>query len=449
MDSIHADLGRIVRYGPSRLLIDTNTALKQIHSHSANNLKSVVYQVMVHGAPNTLTIRRKEDHAWRRKILSLGLSDSRMLSYESIVKKHIMALLDNMEENSRINESALTKQKLDMSRQSDYFTFDVMSEAIFGVKYNALKEPTYRFVAQALEESNVRISALVQAPMLMLGRLDKPLFRHSIRGRNKFLGFISGILRDRANATGHNNVFSFLESAKEPDSGKVLDKSQIRAECATLVVAGSDTSSSTLAATLFYLSRNSRTYDRVCKEVRANFANQDDIGLGPRLNSCTYLRACIDESLRMSPPVGGALWREISPGGMIVDSISLPAGVDVGTGIYSIHHNADYHREPMKFIPERWIAEEPGSSKESVELSRSAFAPFSTGPRSCVGKGFAYHEITLTLAHIIQRFDFFSTDHLNKSAVTTNGDGGIEEFLLSDHITGAKKELGLYFTRRC
>lgn len=320
-----------------------------------------------------------------------------------------------------------------------------MSEAIFGTKYNALKESTYRFVAQALEESNIRISALVQAPILMLGRLDKRLFKQSIKGRNRFLGFITSLLRDIPKASGSDNVFSYLEIAKDPDSGKTLNKSQIRAECATLVVAGSDTSSSTIAATLFYLSRNSIAYDRVYDEIRGKFKSQDEIRLGPQLNSCTYLRACIDEALRMSPPVGGALWREVSTGGMVVDSISLPAGVDVGTGIYSIHHNADYYCDPMKFIPERWVVGEAGSTKESVELSRSAFAPFSTGPRSCVGKGFAYHEMTLTLAHIIQRFDFAPVSGPHSSPMSADGPGGTEEFLLNDHITGAKKELTLFF----
>ncbi|OTB08340.1 hypothetical protein M426DRAFT_19016 [Hypoxylon sp. CI-4A] len=50
--------------------------------------------------------------------------------------------------------------------------------------------------------------------------------------------------------------------------------------------------------------------------------------------SCTYLRACINGSLRMSP-VGGALWREIGQGGLTVDSISVPAGVDADTSTYS------------------------------------------------------------------------------------------------------------------
>ncbi|POR32446.1 APS8, partial [Tolypocladium paradoxum] len=414
--------------------------IPEIHSHGANNVKSKVYQVLVHGAPNVLTIRRKEEHAWRRRILSLALSDATVLSYERILKRHIDVLCENMEDNATSNRGTCREVPLDMSQQSDYFTFDIMSEVIFGMKFNALKKETYRFVAKALEDSNIRISTLVQAPILTIGRLDKHLFPASIQGRNKFLGFITSLLRNRSAASfsDNGNVFSFLESAKDPDGGKTLDKSQIRAECATLVVAGSDTSSSTLAATLFYLSGNPEAYARVCREVRGKFETHENIGMGVQLNSCTYLRACIDEALRMSPPVGGALWREVGPGGMTVDSLFLPGGIDVGVGIYSLHHNDKYHKDPFKYLPERWLVGESSATKESVELSRSAFVPFSSGPRSCVGKGFAYHEMTLTLANIIHRFDFTRAENSYMPCSIGTGPGGEAEFLLRDHVTGAK-----------
>ncbi|KAH7173133.1 cytochrome P450 [Fusarium flagelliforme] len=417
-----------------------------IHAHAANTIKSKAYQALVHSAPNTLTIRHKADHARRRRILSLAFSDSRMLSYQSIVLRHVNALCDNLEEIATREGGG----SVNMSLQSDYFTFDVMSEVIFGMAYNALGDSKYRFVTRALEASNVRISALVQSSLLVIGRLDKYLFPKSIVGRNKFLGFIGSLLRDRSKASfaDNGNVFSFLETAKDPDGGNELSKSEIRAECATLVVAGSDTSSSTLAGTLFYLSRNPQAYDRVCREVRSEFQDAQHITIGPKLSSCVYLRACIEETLRLSPPVGGALWREIGPGGMNVGSLSLPAGIDVGTGIYSLHHNSTYHSEPFKYLPERWIVGEGSSTSKSVEVARSAFSPFSRGPRSCVGKGFAYHELSLTIAHIIHRFEFSTADDDISSRRLSGGPGGTDEFLLRDHVTGAKSGPLLRFSLR-
>lgn len=116
-----------------------------------------------------------------------------------------------------------------------------MSEVIFGMKYEALKSPTYRHVTQAIQDSNVRVSTLVQAYSLTTGRLDRYLFPASILARNAFLKFITSLLRDRSKmlpSKDNGDVFSFLETAKDPDNEKTLTKSEIRAECATLVVAG-------------------------------------------------------------------------------------------------------------------------------------------------------------------------------------------------------------------
>lgn len=115
-----------------------------------------------------------------------------------------------------------------------------MSEVIFGMAYNALKDTSYRFVTGALGSSNIRIGTLFQSPLPAICRIDKYLFPKSIQGRNQFLGFIGSLLRDRSKASfaGNGNVFSFLETAKDPDGGNQLSKSEIRAECATLVAAG-------------------------------------------------------------------------------------------------------------------------------------------------------------------------------------------------------------------
>jgi cytochrome P450 len=206
---------------------------------------------------------------------------------------------------------------------------------------------------------------------------------------------------------------------------------------------GSDTSSTTLAGTLFYLSHNPTPYQKARNEVRTIFQNASEIRMGAKLNSCTYLRACIDEALRMSPPVGGALWREVCSGGLTIGPHFFPAGVDLGVGIYSVHHNAEYFDAPFQYRPERWLVGANGSTKESVERAKSVFYPFSLGPRSCIGKGLAYHELTLTMAQILCQFEFSSADP-NSSGIG-RGEESVQEFRLRDHVTGAKSGPWLKF----
>ena len=214
------------------------------------------------------------------------------------------------------------------------------------------------------------------------------------------------------------------------------------------IIAGSDTTSTAMAATLFYLVRNPHALKKVTEEIRSKFADVEEIVHGGLLGSCTYLRACIDEAMRMSPSVGGVLPREVLPGGMTIDGHSLPAGTVVGTPHYSIHHSDEYYPQPFSFVPERWIAgaENPASGKvtsgDDAALAQSAFCPFSVGPRGCIGKGVAYVEMTTTLARTVFLYD------LRKAVgVVDPGEGHaglewgrhrVDEFQLRDTFTSAK-----------
>ena len=144
-------------------------------------------------------------------------------------------------------------------------------------------------------------------------------------------------------------------------------------------------------------------------EVRTAFSQVEEIWGGSKLSECRYLRACIDEALRMTPGVGGILPREVLPGGIVVDNTYFPAGIDIGVPIYALQHNEAYHPQPFEYIPERWLVNENvqtglGSS-ESVALAKSAFCPFSLGSRGCVGKGMAYKELSIVLARLVYCFD--------------------------------------------
>ena len=162
-----------------------------------------------------------------------------------------------------------------------------------------------------------------------------------------------------------------------------------------------------MAGCYFYLSRHPEAYARARNEIRSTFATLQEIRTGQKLSSCVYLRVCIEESLRLSPPVGGALWREVAKGGLSIDGYHIPAGYDVGVGIYAVHHNPRYFPSPYSYRPERWMEGE-GTNKEAVELAKSAFSAFSIGPVGCLGKNLAYMEMMLAIAHTLWALDMES-----------------------------------------
>lgn len=174
---------------------------------------------------------------------------------------------------------------------------------------------------------------------------------------------------------------------------------------------GSDTTSASMAGVAHYLTGSSSTYRKAAEEVRTTFSSLDEIVFGPKLNSCAYLRAVIDESLRMSPPGGAALWREVETGGALIDGTYVPEGTDVAVGIYSIHHHDSYWKEPLKFDPDRWYRPVNEDGTVRADTARQPYMPFSIGSRSCVGKPLALAQIMLTFSRLLWEFDLRRADN--------------------------------------
>jgi cytochrome P450 len=172
-----------------------------------------------------------------------------------------------------------------------------------------------------------------------------------------------------------------------------------------------------MSGVFFYLSRTADAYARLASEIRTTFSSGQDICQGPLLNKCKYLRAVIDETMRMSPSTLAPGWREQDPASIakgepfIVDGYVIPPGTQVAISTYSIQHNDKYFPEPFTFRPERWLSPDDNSletdqDRELRATMKRSWAPFSLGDRSCAGKSMAYLEMSLTIARTLWYFDF-------------------------------------------
>lgn len=168
-----------------------------------------------------------------------------------------------------------------------------------------------------------------------------------------------------------------------------------------------------MCTVFFYLSRNPPAYARLASEIHTAFSSDSEIRQGPRITNCKYLRAVIDEAMRISPPTPGVMWREQDPHSaepLVVDGHVIPPGTMVGVGTYSLMHNPDYFPEPFIFRPKRWLEGDPDQEtpkqREARATMRRAFIPFTLGSRAFAGKAVAYLEITLMVAKTLWYFDF-------------------------------------------
>jgi len=261
-------------------------------------------------------------------------------------------------------------------------------------------------------------------PQILTLKLDKLIFRKLTAGTYQYQA-LSKSQSDWRIANSSNiksrDIFSALLSARDPETGLGFTHEELVSEAGLLIIAGSSTSASALAATTFYCLHNPRTLTLVQREIRSTFTDVEEIHGGPKLASCRYLRACIDEAMRLSPGVGGILPREVLPGGLSIDGNHFPPSTDIGVASYAIHHNPTYFPDPFLFKPERWLAEPPEAlastkntvpyaSEDEVSLAQSAYTPFGVGRASCVGKNLAYQEMGCILSRLIWVYDMSLQD---------------------------------------
>ncbi|OCK77277.1 cytochrome P450 [Lepidopterella palustris CBS 459.81] len=435
MYRLHLKYGDHVRYAPNRVLINTPEALQRIHGHGNNVKKFEGYKVLAANAANTLTLSDKTQHAWRRRVISQAFSENSLRLFAPKVRARIDRFCEVIRQHG---QSTAWTSPLDMALYFNYLTFDTMTAVTFDTDYHLTDQPKYRYVIGAIEAANIRLGIISQALELTIFNIDRTLFLESAKAAWTFGKFIYKLLRARLEKKSSDNqdIFAFLQKCRDPDTGKGLSDTELSTETATFVVAGSDTTATTLAAVTHYLTHSPSSYRRVCDEIRQNFPDSTSISIGPQLNSCQFLRACIDESLRLSPPGGSAPWREVDRGGTTIDGQYLPEGCEVGTAVYTIHHDERYWESPFSFDPDRWLPPASDANQSQKTSAKRPYVPFGLGPRSCVGRPLAITQMMLALAIVIREFDFRRVDQAD--SWWNLPDEGSTEYELTEHITSSR-----------
>ena len=294
-----------------------------------------------------------------------------------------------------------------------------------------------------------------------LNFLLEKILPHEIR---QYYDFLDGSVKERIrleqevssssrDAEGKKDIFHYLYHAKDPETGNpAYSGEELLAEAHLLIRAGSDTTSVSLCGLFFYLTHYPLVYSKVVSEIRSTFQSVEEIVEGSSLASCVYLRACIDEAMRMSPAAPGELSRTVLSGGLVVDGDFLPEGAMVGTAGWADGRNEENFGDPGLYRPERWIVdEESGNTADDVARVRACFHPFSAGPGICVGRNLAWLEILLVVSRTLYRMD------VRLAPGSTLGEGAPElgwgrrdknQFQLLDAFVAIRQGPLLQFRRR-
>jgi cytochrome P450 len=207
--------------------------------------------------------------------------------------------------------------------------------------------------------------------------------------------------------SGRKDMFYYLFHNKDSETGtRAYTDNVLPVEASLLLTTALGATTTTLSAFCFYIIRNPVIYHKLVSEIRTSFISGDDIQSSTTLSPCRYLRACIEETLRMTPAAPGENMRYVLPGGQEIDGQFMDEGVLVGTSSWSLFHSEEFFGDPWTFRPERWIAnEDAGVSAANVADAQAAFFPFSIGPVSCVGQKLARSILSIAIAKLVFALD--------------------------------------------
>jgi cytochrome P450 len=309
-------------------------------------------------------------HMSQRKLMLPSFHGERMRGYEQTMAEVAAAEI----------ESWPTGQPYAVRPAMQRITLEVIIRTVFGVQDDTRRERLRAALSNALEwGSDPRRLAM----MAMLGphRVDRANVFQRVRGPADEL--IYAEIRERRGAADleeRDDVLSLLLQARHEDGSPMTDE-ELRDELMTLLVAGHETTASSLA---WAVERSVRT-----PGVLERLRDGDD----------DYVDAVCKETLRLRPILALVLRRLTEP--MEIGGRLLPAGVNLAPCIYLVHRRADVYPDPYAFRPERFLERPAGTY---------TWIPFGGGVRRCLGASFALFEMRVVLRELVARLELRATD---------------------------------------
>lgn len=339
--------------------------------------------------PNSVILLDEAPHMEQRKLMLPAFHGDRMQRLTDLM----VELTERELESWPIGEPVALHPRLQQ------LTLDIILRAVFGLDEG-----------QRLERLRGLLGAILtfgDSPLSML-----PFLQNALSGRGRFGRFerdreevdrelFALIEERRRDDRERDDVLAMLIGAEHSD-GSPMSEAEIRDELMTALVAGHETTASSLGFAFEQLAR--------APEARERLAADED---------GSYLEATVNEVLRRRPVLPQPEPRLVKQEIEIGDWTYQP-GVILFASAYLVHHDPEIYPDPYSFRPERFLGVKPGTY---------TWLPFGGGRRRCIGASFALQEMRIVLRAAIERFDFTpggQPQRVRRRMITvTPGDGGL------------------------
>ena len=342
---LHDRHGDVVRIAPDEISFINAKAFRDIYGvfpgHKEFPKNSIWMRPQVNGV-YSIHGANDADHARMRRLLAHAFSDKVLRQQEPIFQSYVNLLVRRLHE--KVSTSASLVTAIDIGKWYDFTTFDITGDLSFGESFHCLEESTYHPWVSILF-SSFKAAALFTScryipGMESLMRLALP---KSVRQRRKdhfhmIKAKVDHRIENRWTDERRNDFMAYVLRYNDE---KGMTVPEIEATIPFLVLAGSETTATTLAGVTNCLVNNPEVLQRLVNEIRGSFARQEEITF-ESISKLPYLGAVIEEGLRICAPVALGSPRTVPAGGSTVDGHWLPGGVSLSCVSPCISFSATY-----------------------------------------------------------------------------------------------------------
>ncbi len=376
----------IRRYGPimampvlslgNVAIVSDPELVKQVFTAPADVLlggEGVGPAAAIYGS-GSMFVQEEPEHLRRRKLLTPPLHGAALSSYVPIMERCARAAM----------HSWPVDRPFEMLTAAQALTLDVIVRIIFGVD----DPDEVRRVGRPFEsllKLGVSEQLTLRYALRRLGALR--VWPRRARANREIDDVVMPLIarrRDDPRLTEQLDILALLMRARGED-GKGLSDSEIRDDLITLMLAGHETTATTLAWVFDLLLHHPDALRRVQAEAQSGEE--------------AFTTAVIHETLRIRPPAPFTARVAAQPfpiGGYLVD-----AGTRIVVHIIAINRNPAIYAQPNEFRPERFL----GSRPETY-----AWVPFGGGVKRCLGAAFSLRELVTVLHTLLREGEFSAVD---------------------------------------
>lgn len=423
----HMKYGPIVRVGPNSVSFNDAIAARDIYGHGSPVRKDEFYDLLSGTHRHLADVADREEHTRKRRVLAGAYSQAGLERWEHIVADRTKALIrqyDRLCENPEYQATPHVDPSLrpdDLNgfinhrRWMGIFAEDAITQIGLSadlhlleagndlVTIKDLKGKEHRFsYREALWYSHRIQSCLVWSPtwFARLARITSwhPWWKLNSNYTNLCVYLVQKRLERYRAGEKLEDFYDYIFEDKD-GNGNMYPMGELAAECSIMLNAGSDTTATALTNVLYWLLKNPACFSKLRAELDSVLDDDEAVAPYDLIKHLPYLRACLDESMRLTPPNTMNIPRMTPPEGMSIMGQWIPGNTTVHSPTYSIHRDPKAYPDPEVYKPERWLAE------DAKEL-QPHFLTFSAGARGCIGRNITYLEQTVVLASLVHRFDF-------------------------------------------